>query len=97
MTERRPPLFVGRGSYRQRRLADAARILPAFGAVLMALPLLWPRGDAPGTPATSSAMIYVFGCWALLAAIAALLARRLDPGAADGLTPEGDDDAARKG
>ena len=97
MTERRGPLFVGRVSYRQRRLADAARILPVFGAVLMALPLLWPRGGDAGAPSTSAAMIYVFGCWALLAGVAALLARWLDPGEADGTAGDADDDMARKG
>lgn len=81
MSERRQPLFLGRVSYRQRRLADAARLLPIVGGVLMALPLLWPRGDEAGTPATSTAMIYVFGCWALLTAISALLSARLDPAA----------------
>lgn len=82
MSERRAPLFLGRVSYRQRRLADAARILPVVGAVLMALPLLWPRGDEPGTPTTSTAMIYVFGVWALLTLISGLLSARLDPNAA---------------
>lgn len=79
MSERRPPLFLGRISYRQRRLADAARLLPVFGAVLMVLPLLWPQGEAEGAPTTATAMIYIFGCWAGLTAIAAVLAARLDP------------------
>lgn len=80
MSERRGPLFLGRVSYRQRRLADAARVLPVFGAILMALPLLWPQGGADGTPPTSVAMIYVFGCWALLTVVSAVLAIWLEPG-----------------
>ncbi|WP_407495544.1 hypothetical protein [Pseudooceanicola sp. MF1-13] len=82
MSDRRMPLFLGRVSYRQRRLADAARVLPVIGGALMALPLLWPRGGAEGTPATSTAMIYVFGVWALLTALSALLSALLDPNAA---------------
>lgn len=82
MSDRRPPLFLGRVSYRQRRLADAARVLPVIGGALMALPLLWPQGEAEGTPATSSAMIYVFGVWALLTLISAVLSAMLDPNAA---------------
>lgn len=79
MTKRRQPLFLARHSYRQRRLADAARLLPILGAILMAIPLLWPQRDAPDTPATSIAMIYVFGVWLALIVAAALLARRLEP------------------
>jgi hypothetical protein len=82
MSDRRMPLFLGRVSYRQRRLADAARILPVIGGALMALPLLWPMGEEAGAPATSTAMIYVFGVWALLTALSALLSALLDPNAA---------------
>jgi len=89
MSERRTPLFLGRVSYRQRRLADAARLLPVIGGVLMVLPLLWPRGEEAGAPATSTAMIYIFGVWALLALIAGILSARLDPNAAgDGDAPD---------
>ncbi|EAQ04769.1 hypothetical protein OB2597_05785 [Pseudooceanicola batsensis HTCC2597] len=79
MSERRGPLFLGRVSYRQRRLADAARLMPVLGAILMALPLLWPRAGEAGTPPTSVAMIYIFGVWTLLTVLAALLSHWLDP------------------
>ena len=91
MSDKRNPLFLGRGSYRQRRLADAARTLPVVGAVLMMLPLLWPQsGDE--VPPTSAAMYYIFGGWALLVVAAFLLARGLDPTEPDAA---GEDDPAR--
>ncbi|WP_027259250.1 hypothetical protein [Leisingera aquimarina] len=56
-----------RQTYRRRRLMDIARLLPVLGALLLALPLLWP--EASTHPATrdgvtmSSAIIYVFAVW----------------------------------
>jgi hypothetical protein len=41
MSPERGPVFLARRTYRQRRLADAARMLPLAAGVLMALPLLW--------------------------------------------------------
>lgn len=69
---RRPlrPLFLAKGVYRRRRLRDAARLLPIFGLFLLLLPLLWGEslpGKANGT------VVYVFGAWALMIAIAAYL------------------------
>ena len=75
-----PPTFLGRASYRQRRLRDALRLLPAFGAVLILVPLLWPRGAEGGT-LTSTALVYIFGVWALLAGLAALLSALMRPDA----------------
>lgn len=63
----RPSLFLERQSYRRRRLADAARLLPFLGAALFALPLLWPDAS-DGTKALplSSAIFYIFACWGAL-------------------------------
>lgn len=65
-----PTVFLERQSYRRRRLMDAARILPLFGAVLFALPLLWPSvpSDAAGEGGVpmSAAIIYVFSVWIAL-------------------------------
>ena len=73
----RPPLFVPPRIYRLRRLRDAARMLPFFGAVLILLPLLHsPSGD--GSRATASDGIYLFGIWALLIVIARKLAPELE-------------------
>lgn len=80
-------VFVERRTYRRRRLADAASLLPLLGVVLFGIPLLWH--DLPDAPArTTRVMIYVFGAWAALIGLSALVSRHLDPDPA-----QGDDDA----
>lgn len=73
----KPPIrrteFLERKSYRQRRYRDGARVIPLFGAVLMMLPLMWPRGES----LTSSGMIYLFGLWFVLVILAFVLSRVL--------------------
>ncbi len=65
MSRRTKPVFVGKETYRRRRLIDAARLLPLLAVALMALPLLWSGGDnAAGL--TTNVMIYLFGLWAVL-------------------------------
>jgi hypothetical protein len=70
--------FVERRTYRRRRLMDIARLLPILGALLFAVPLMWPNPDpypAPdsqGGMATSAAIAYIFVVWGGL--IAASLA-----------------------
>lgn len=82
----RPPLFVARTTYRRRRLADAARMLPVLGMVLMLLPMLWaPAAD--GTRSTATDGIYLFVIWGALIGAAALLAPRLDAGPPDPRDP----------
>lgn len=76
MSEKPVPLFLERRSYRQRRLMDAARLLPLLAAVLWVVPLLWPKGAQEGT-ATSTAILYLFGTWLGLAVLAFLISRRL--------------------
>lgn len=66
-----PSVFLERQSYRRRRLMDAARILPLLGALLFALPLLWPMSapdNATGDAgvAMSGAIVYVFSVWTVL-------------------------------
>ena len=68
--------FLERGNYRQRRFRDAARMLPLFAAVLMVLPLMWPR-ETPDQSLTSSGMMYLFGLWAVLVLLAFGLSRVL--------------------
>ena len=65
----RAPLFLARAVYRQRRLRDAARLLPLVGFFLLMLPLMW--SDAAGAGHTA---VYVFGVWALLIGLAAYVA-----------------------
>jgi len=72
--------FLDKGSYRQRRIRDAARMLPVFAAVMMALPLMWSREQADES-LTSTGMIYVFGLWVVLLVLAftiSLVLRRDD-------------------
>ena len=51
---------------------DAARLLPLLGALLFAVPLLWPgpetaaQDDAASMVAMSDAIIYIFAVWATL-------------------------------
>lgn len=75
MKPAKAPLFVAPRIYRQRRLRDAARMLPIFGAVLMLVPFLHAPG---GTRWTGSDGIYLFLVWAGLIALARLLAPGLD-------------------
>jgi cell division protein FtsW (lipid II flippase) len=75
MSPERHPVFLARRTYRHRRLADAARLLPLAAGVLMILPLLWQGPDED--PGTAMVMFYIFGLWVALAGLAALLSRYL--------------------
>ncbi|WP_101068586.1 hypothetical protein [Roseovarius salinarum] len=80
------PVFLARRTYRRRRLTDAARMLPLLGVVLFCIPLLWRSPEAE--PArTTTVMLYVFGVWAGLVALSAVISARL---------PGHDDPAVRK-
>ena len=80
----RQPEFLDRVQYRQRRFRDAARVLPVLAAMMMALPLLWPRGG-DGQSLTSSGIVYLFGLWVVLIGLSLGLSRVLktDPRTAD--------------
>ena len=79
----KPPVFLERRGYRQRRLMDALRLLPVLGAFLWLVPLFWPTDTAvpaASDPVTmSAAMIYVFGVWGGLIAVSFALRRILRP------------------
>jgi len=72
------PEFLERAMYRRRRMADAARILPILGIVLLALPMLWSSKTGEGG-LTTHVMGYIFGVWIVLAALAAALSTYLAP------------------
>jgi hypothetical protein len=72
MRESQEPLFLARRTYRQRRMMDAARLMPWLGIVLFAVPLLWH--DA----ATAQGLLYLFGAWLFLIIVSWGLARGLD-------------------
>jgi hypothetical protein len=73
MRRPRAPLFLKRGSYRKRRLRDAARMLPVLGALLLLVPILWSPGDT-ARPDTARDGIYLFAVWFGLVLVAALMA-----------------------
>ncbi len=87
----RPPVFLPEARYRQKRVRDAARLLPVLGVVLLLLPLLWIRSDAPDGVGNAASLLYVFGIWAGLIGGAFGLARalRADEGEEDAI--QGDD------
>ncbi len=74
--QRNSPVFLERASYKQRRLTDAARLLPLLGMVLWAIPLLWRSDTAEGT-SNATSLLYVFGVWVLLIILSALIIRKL--------------------
>ncbi|MEM9638377.1 MAG: hypothetical protein AAGA94_12075 [Pseudomonadota bacterium] len=79
MAPRGSPLFLERGSYRQRRVMDAVRLVVFLGAGLWMIPLLWPAQGAPAEQAVpmSRALLYVFGVWTVLIVTSFYLAYRL--------------------
>jgi len=79
------PLFLPPQGYRQRRLRDAARLLPILAGFLFILPMLWGE-EASDLRRTGSDGIYLFTVWLVLIIAAALLARRLS-GSADVTLP----------
>ncbi len=69
-------VFLQRASYRQRRLRDAARLVPCLGLILWMLPLAWPVASASQEDAVRSAgLMYIFGVWLLLILLSAGLSR----------------------
>lgn len=70
----RPTVFLQKASYRQRRLRDAARLLPFVGVVLWLLPLSWGE-EANGDGANR--LIYIFVVWVLLIIGTAALANTI--------------------
>lgn len=72
----KPPIFLHRANYRQRRVRDAAKLLPFVGAVLWALPLSWTQ-DTPEGKVGSEGVLYIFAVWVVLIVLAAFLARRI--------------------
>lgn len=70
MPDRNEPLFLARETYRRRRLMDAARFLPFLGIFLFLVPALWAMDTGEG-------LVYLFGVWAVLIAVAWAISRRL--------------------
>jgi hypothetical protein len=87
----RNQVFLERRSYRMRRLADAARLLPILGLVLCLLPVFWQPAVSGQPRLTASDGVYLFAVWIGLIAVAAFLSRRLLPLAT---VPQNKDDGA---
>lgn len=66
------PNSLPKASTRQRRVIDAANLLPLLAIVLMLIPILWAAGRA-----TSSALVYVFSVWMVLIGLSGFLSRSL--------------------
>lgn len=80
MSDTKRPLFVERDTYRARRTMDAARLLPVFGAILWLglLPLIRTKPvEATDGGTTSITVLFLFGVWIVLIALAAVLSRPL--------------------
>ncbi|MDA8586746.1 hypothetical protein N9L47_10860 [Rhodobacteraceae bacterium] len=71
MAENAPDPLVSQMS-RQRRLWDAAKLVPLFAGILMLVPVLFLIGSA-----TSAALVYVFSAWGFLIVLSAFLSRAL--------------------
>jgi hypothetical protein len=61
-----------KASYRQRRVRDAAKLVPVLGAVLLTIPLAWQSEGADET-SNASALVYIFGVWVVLIVLTAVL------------------------
>lgn len=72
-------LFLERRGYRQRRIIDAARILPIVGLLLWLVPLIWPDVGEDGAISASQATLYVFAIWIALIGVGGFLAWRMSP------------------
>lgn len=81
------PVYLARAGYRSRRVMDAARLLPVTGMFLLIVPMLWQPPDT-GIPATARQAEYLFGIWAALVLVAAILSRKLSRIMRDADAPE---------
>ena len=78
MSDRLNIPFLERQSYRRRRLIDTIRMVPVLGAVLWAVPLLWPTPEEEGgSVASSDAIIYIFLVWLALVLLGGWCAYRM--------------------
>jgi len=75
MASLKPSYRIQRKAYRLRRVADAARLLPILGTLLMIMPLLW--GNKNGGVLTSQAIFYLFGIWIFFVVLAGIFSNQL--------------------
>lgn len=72
------PIFLDREVYRRNRIADAARLLPLLGAVLLLFPDLILSDQAAAEGATAPWLVYFFAAWLFLIGLAFILSRKLN-------------------
>lgn len=84
--QQQKPLFLERETYRRSRLADAARLLPVLGAVLLMFPDLILSDNVAAQSATAPWLVYFFAAWAVLIGLAFALSRKLAAENMDGPT-----------
>jgi hypothetical protein len=84
MAAPREPMFLGRETYRRRRVIDALRLLPVIGGFLFLVPLL---GAGAGDRSTAWGGVFLFAAWLGLIVASAVLVRLLAR-APGGLGPE---------
>lgn len=89
MPASREPIFLGRETYRRRRLIDALRLLPIVGFLFFLSPILGSEGEPRSTALGG---VYLFAVWLVLIVMSALLVRVLSraPGgvSADPMEPD---------
>lgn len=69
----RQQVFLPRETYRQRRLQDAVQLVPIAGLVLFVIPIFWVGAGWSLT----TVVTYLFGVWAVLIVLSAVLVRLL--------------------
>ena len=87
----RPPVFLPPSGYRQKRVRDAAHLIPLLGVGLLLVPLLWMPSDEARGVGNAAALLYVLGVWAGLIVAAFGLSRALRPD--EGQEEDGQEDA----
>lgn len=89
------PLFLARETYRRRRIMDAARLLPALGAALVLMPVLWVPGNE--TAGTARGVVYLFLVWLGLILSSVVISRRLKEPLGDRDRGQRSDDGIEEG
>ena len=77
-TRPKPALFLARDRYRQRRVRDVARMMPALAALFWLIPLLWRQGNAETGFGSAGTSVFLFIAWAVLIVAAFVIARRIE-------------------
>ena len=84
MREPLSPQFLDLQSYRRKRLADAAKMIPILGIIVTMFPLPYLFGITHADKNALPLALYLFTVWMVLILVAGFLSRKLhDPATAD--------------